>query len=83
MTPFEVAHELGQYTVDSATRLQRAVGQRPHRPVPTSPVDDPDASAPAQSKADLSELAERVSEAEGSRVLLVPEDGAFRVLSYE
>jgi hypothetical protein len=44
---------------------------------------DPDASAPAQSKADLSELAERVSEAEGSRVLLVPEDGAFRVLSYE
>ena len=44
---------------------------------------DPDASEPAQSEADLSELAERVSEAEGSRVLLVPEDGAFRVLSYE
>ena len=44
---------------------------------------DPDAGAPAQSNADLANVAERVSEAEGSRVLLVPEEGAFRVLSYE
>ena len=44
---------------------------------------DPDAQMPAQSEADLRELAERVREAEGSRVLLVPDDGAFRVLSYE
>ena len=44
---------------------------------------DPDAQMPAQSEADIRELAERVKEADGSRVLLVPDDGAFRVLSYE
>ncbi len=58
--------------------LEAALGYR------VSPLHwaDPEAGQPEISLEDLQALAQRISDAEGANVLLVPEAGGLRVLSY-